>query len=304
MKSSRLFISIIIVVVFTFLFSGCAYRNQNQPVDSSAGQSQEEFERRGSSTAGDTLKVHFIDVGQGDAILVQTPSGQNMLIDAGENSRGDTVVDYLTSQGVTNLDVVVGTHPHSDHIGGLDTVIDCFPVSSIYMPQATQTTQSFRDVLTAIRNRGLQISTARAGVVIPLDGVSCRFMAPLQDSYEDLNDYSAVVKLEYGNQSFLFAGDAGTESEAQMLDSGADLKATVLKVAHHGSYSSSEGWFLSAVEPSYAVIMVGTGNSYGHPHAQTLDRLSASGAVIYRTDLNGTIVFSTDGSDMQIYTER
>lgn len=305
MKKTRLFLTIIICFL-SLLFSGCTLRNPNQPINTSSDQQPQPVQSSSPSTAesGDTLQVHFIDVGQGDAILVQTPSGQNMLIDAGENNQGQVVADYLVSQGVKSLDVVVGTHPHSDHIGGLDTVIYRFPVGSIYMPKATQTTQTFRDVLDAVKRQDLQISTARAGTVLPLDGVSCRIIAPLEDSYEDLNNYSAVIKLEYGSQSFLFTGDAGTDSEAQMLDSGVDLKSTVLKVGHHGSNSSSASTFLSSVAPQYAVIMVGADNNYGHPHAQTLSRLNKVGAVLYRTDQNGTIVFSTDGIDMQISTER
>ena len=297
---------LIIFFLFSLFISGCTARNSVQPVNSPAGQAQEQAQNitLPSGSPGNMLKVHFIDVGQGDAILVQTPTGQNMLIDAGENDQGDVVVNYLVSQGVKDLDIVVGTHPHSDHIGGLDTVINYFPVKNIYMPKVTQNTKTFLDVLTAAKNKGLQITTAKAGVVVPLDGVICRFIAPLQDSYEDLNNYSAVIKLEYGSQSFLFTGDAETVSETQILGSGADLKSTVLKVGHHGSSTSTGTAFLKAVTPQYAVIMVGRDNSYGHPHAQTLSRLGKAGVTIYRTDQNGTIVFSTDGKDMQLSKER
>ncbi|MDD3365512.1 MAG: ComEC/Rec2 family competence protein, partial [Syntrophomonas sp.] len=227
-----------------------------------------------------------------------------MLVDAGENDYGDVVVNYLISQGVKELDIVVGTHPHSDHIGGLDTVINRFPVKSIYMPKATNTTESFRDVLSAVKNKGLKISTAKAGVVLPLDGIDCRFVAPVKDSYEELNNYSGVIRLEYGSQSFLLAGDAGTESEAQILSSGVNIKSTVLKVGHHGSYSSSSSKFLKAAAPQYAVIMVGKNNQYGHPHPQTLTRLSNAGIKVFRTDQVGTIVFTTDGKDIQVSQRR
>ena len=168
------------------------------------------------------------------------------------------------------------------------------------MPKATNNTESFRDVLTAVKNKGLKISTAKAGVVLPLEGVDCRFVAPVKDSYEDLNDYSGVIRLDYGSQSFLLTGDAGTESEAQMLSSGIAIKSTVLKVGHHGSSTSTSTKFLKAVAPQYAVIMVGRDNPYNHPHNQTLTKLTEAGIKIYRTDQNGTIVFTTDGKDMQI----
>jgi competence protein ComEC len=302
LKINRFSLLIVIMLVLSFLLSGCAARTPSQPVNSTSNQSIEPGQNTSQPTTASSgiLKVHFIDVGQGDAILVQTPAGQNMLIDAGENEYGDVVVNYLISQGVKDLDVVVGSHPHSDHIGGLDTVINHFPVKYIYMPKVTTTTESFRDVLTAVKNKGLKVTTAQAGVVLPLDGVDGRFLAPVADTYADLNDYRAVIRFEYSSQSFLLTGDAGTASEDQMLSSGVNLKSTVLKVGHHGSYTSTGSRFLQAVAPQYAVIMVGAGNPYGHPHAQTLNRLTAAGIKIYRTDQDGTVVFSTDGKDMQI----
>jgi len=294
---------IIIFLLISLLITGCASRN---PAQQPSGQSHEQVQNVNPPTeaSGSTLKVHFINVGQGDAILVQTSTGQNMLIDAGENDQGDVVVNYLIANGVKNLDIVVGTHPHSDHVGGLDTVITRFPINNVYMPKVTQNTKTFLDVLTAVKNKGLQISTAKAGVVLPLDGVNCQFIAPLRDSYEDLNNYSTVIKLEYGSQSFLFTGDAGTESETQLRGSGVNLKSTVLKVGHHGSSTSTGAKFLSAIAPQYAVIMVGGDNTYGHPHTQTLTRLNKAAVTIYRTNLSGTIVFSTDGNDIQVSKER
>lgn len=248
------------------------------------------------------LQVHFIDVGQGDAILVQSPSGENMLVDAGDNDYGSQVVNYLHSQGVKELDIVVGTHPHADHIGGLDTVINSIPVKNIYLPQVTHTSRSFEDVLLAVKSKGLKINTARAGITIPFKGVQSKFIAPVEEKYEDLNNYSAVIKLNYGLKSFLLTGDAEHESENQMLASGADLKTTVLKIGHHGSSSSTGYNFLKAAAPEYAVIMLGKDNPYGHPHRETLSRLTAAGIKIYRTDRNGNIVISTDGKNINIKT--
>ncbi|MEQ8237378.1 MAG: ComEC/Rec2 family competence protein [Syntrophomonadaceae bacterium] len=257
-----------------------------------------------SPAAAPELKVHFIDVGQGDAILVETPAGQRMLVDAGENVYGDLVVSYLLAQGVKELDVVVGTHTHSDHIGGLDTVMARFPVKTIYMPRVTQNTKSFEDVLKAVKRQGLTVVTARAGVVIPLQGLDCRILSPRADRYDELNDYSAVIRLQYGSQSFLLTGDARSIPENQMLDAGENLQATVLKVAHHGSYSSSSARFLQAVQPAYGIISLGKDNDYGYPHDSTMARLARAGIKIYRTDQSGTIVINTDGSSLQVKTER
>jgi competence protein ComEC len=302
MKNIKLFRVTIIVAILCLLAGGCTSRSQLQPGSSPTpvGNLQVNKEFQADEPSKKILKVHFIDVGQGDAILIQTPLGQNMLVDAGDNDYGSLVVNYLISQGIKDLDVVVGTHPHADHIGGLDTVLNRFPVKNIYMPKVTNTTQSFRDVLKAVENRGLKITAAKAGVDIPLDGIGCHIIAPIQNLYEDLNDYSAVIKLEYGSQSFLLTGDAGTESEGQILALKTNLKSTVLKIGHHGSYSSSGSKFLKAVAPQYAVIMVGGDNKYGHPHTQILSRLSGAGIGVYRTDQHGTIVFATDGNDMQV----
>ncbi|PKM78565.1 MAG: MBL fold metallo-hydrolase [Firmicutes bacterium HGW-Firmicutes-15] len=306
LKNKFISLPIITTLILCLLVGGCASPNPSQQVNSTHTQASGQPNPIQTPPTYPTklLKVHFIDVGQGDAILIQTPDGQNMLVDAGENDYGDVVVNYLISQGVKDLDIVLGTHPHSDHIGGLDTVIKYFPIKYIYMPKATNNTDSFRDVLNAVKNKGLKISTAKAGVVLPLDGVNCRFVAPVKDSYEELNNYSGVIRLDYGSQSFLLTGDAGTESEAQMLSSGVNIKSTVLKVGHHGSYSSSSSRFLKAAAPQYAVIMAGKDNQYEHPHAQTLTRLTNAGINIYRSDQDGTILFATDGKDMQVSQSR
>lgn len=253
-----------------------------------------------SKPANGQLKVHFIDVGQADSILVQVQGGRTMLVDAGNNGDGNLVVNYLKSQGVTNIDILIGSHPHEDHIGGLDTVINGLGVGSIYMPKVNNTTKTFEDVLTAVKNKGLKVTTAAAGVQLDMGpGVKAEIFAPNGDKYEDLNDWSAVIKLTYGNTSFLLTGDAEAGSEKEMLGKGYNLKADVLKVGHHGSASSTSVDFLTKVNPKYAVISVGKDNDYGHPHKPTMQNLQARGIPVYRTDQNGTIVATSDGNSIK-----
>ncbi|HBC94523.1 MAG TPA: MBL fold metallo-hydrolase [Pelotomaculum sp.] len=250
-----------------------------------------------------TLRVHFLDVGQGDCILVQLPNGRNMLVDAGKNDSAVAIIDYLEAQGIARLDYLVGTHPHEDHIGSLDTVIREFPVGEVLMPKVTASTKTFRDLLEAIAGKELQVATAKAGVnILEEEGLSVKVLAPVGSSYNDLNNYSAVIKITYREVSFLLEGDAESESEKEMLNSGADVRADVLKVGHHGSNSSTSPAFLSMVKPEYAVISLGADNDYHHPHPTTIARLKKAGVDILRTDERGTIVFTTDGKSINVET--
>jgi competence protein ComEC len=262
---------------------------------------------RDAGTSGENLQsgiveVHFIDVGQGDAILVEADDSA-MLIDAGENNKGSVVVDYLKSKDITELYYVIGTHPHSDHIGGMDTVLDAFPVKKIILPEISNTTQTFEQVLDAALKNDLSITRPVVGASYSLGPATFTILAPNSSSYEELNDYSIVLKLTYGNTSFLFTGDAGVASEKEMLASKLNLSADVMKLAHHGSAYSGSTDFLDAVNPSYCVISVGKNNEYGHPHSETLRVMKDRDIKLYRTDEQGTVVFTSDGRNISVNTD-
>lgn len=244
---------------------------------------------------GSLLQVHFIDVGQADCILVIVPNGQSILIDGGNADDGPRVVSYLKSQGVKELSAVIATHPHEDHIGGLDKILHSFPLKQVYMTNGISNTRTFENFLTAVKASGAKIVRAKAEVKLDVPGISGLFLAPNSEQYEDLNNYSAVLKITYGKVSFLLTGDAEDVSELEMMKSEQDLQATVLKVGHHGSTSSTTSAFLKAISPKYAVIPVGVNNDYGHPAPETLNKLLNVGVKVYRTDLGGTIVATSDG---------
>ncbi len=244
------------------------------------------------------LKVHFIDVGQADAILIQQGS-HLMLVDGGNRDDGPTVKNYLQKQGITSLDYVVGTHAHEDHIGGLAYIINNFKVGKVYFPKQTATTKTFKDFVTSVKNKGLGLTVPTIGESFNLGQANCKVLAPKSTSYEDGNDYSIVIKVSFGNNSFLLTADAEALSEKEMLSSGADLKSDLLKVAHHGSRTSTTSDFLSKVNPKYAVVSVGRDNSYNHPALDTMNRLKAKGIQVYRTDEQGSIVAISDGKEIR-----
>lgn len=245
------------------------------------------------------LCVHYIDVGQADSIYIKLPNGKNMLIDAGENEDGQTVVDYIENLGVTKIDYLVGTHPHADHIGGLDDVINSFDIGTVYMPDAYSNTKTFESVLDAIENNNVKAIRAKSGVYICNEGdLSVKIISPLNSRYDETNDYSAVIRIVYGKKSFLFTGDAEKGVERDLVSSDEPITADVLKVGHHGSSTSSSSEFIRAVSPSLAVISVGADNSYGHPHDEVIKRFESSDIPILRTDISGTVVVGCDGENI------
>ena len=242
------------------------------------------------------MTVHYLDVGQGDCVLVSC-DGESMLIDAGDNNQGTKIQNYLKKQGVTKLKYAVGTHPDADHIGGLDVILYKFDCGTVMMPDVSKNTATYRDVVDTMKQKGYRNTVPEPGDSFQLGDAVCTVLGP-EESYEDANNNSIVLKVEHGENSFLFMGDAEAEAESDILSGGADVEADVLKVGHHGSRSSSSQKFLKAVDPAYAVISCGEDNSYGHPHAETLNNLRAMGVDVFRSDEQGAIVAVSDGSQI------
>lgn len=253
-------------------------------------------------SATDDVIVHYIDVGQGDAILIQSGI-HNALIDGGDYNKDKVVSDYLKSVGVKSIDAVFATHPHSDHIGGLDTVIRNFKVKKVYMPRIPDnllpTSKSFEEFLYAVKDTDAKASYLSHGTEIPLGDGFFEVLGPVNE-YEDLNNYSLVLKFTYNDKSFLFTGDIETDSEYDVLKYGYDVSADVLKVAHHGSRTSSSTKFLKAVNADVYVISVGEDNEYKHPHPEAKKRIANMGKPVYRTDIDGNIIISTNGKKLNI----
>lgn len=261
------------------------------------------------SSGGSTMEVHFIDVGQADAIFIRLPDGQIMQIDAGKNNTGDEITEYIKSQGIEKIDYLIGTHPHEDHIGGLDNVIKAFEIGEIYMPRVssskTPTTKTYEDVLMAIKDKGKAITAPHAGdIIVQGENYKAEVFSPKREDYDDLNEYSIVIKITYGDAKFLFMGDAEALNEREIVDAGYDVNADVLKLGHHGSSTSSTEKFLKEVSPDYAVISCGKGNSYGHPHDEIVERCNNLNIKMLRTDNDGNIIMKTDGKNIEVLKEK
>lgn len=244
------------------------------------------------------LNVYFIDVGQADSILIKN-KGHNMLIDAGNNEDGVKLVNYFKSLDISSFDYVIGTHPHEDHIGGMDDIINNFEVKNYLMPDKMSTSKTFEDILDALINKNMKYTVPNIGDELQLGDAKIKIIYNGKDS-SDTNDSSIVAKLTYGNNSFLFTGDATTRVEKSILSG--DIKSDVLKLGHHGSQYSSSNEFLDKVNPKYAVIEVGRNNIYDHPKKVTINKLNYRNIKTYRTDLDGTIIFTTDGNNLNINT--
>lgn len=240
------------------------------------------------------LEVHFIDIGQGDATLIKT-DGHAMLIDAGNNSKGTAVQNYLKKQGVKKLDYVIGTHPDADHIGGLDVIIYKFDCGKVLLPGYKKETKTYADVEASLKAKGYKALNPSVGEEFQLGKAAFTVIAPAERKFDSANDYSVAIRLEHGKNHFLLIGDAEEDSEQEMLKSGQKLDANVYKVSHHGSKTGTSEELLGAVNPTYAVISCGEDNAYGHPHAEVMNLLRKEGVKVFRTDEQGTIVAVSDG---------
>ncbi|MGE6602807.1 MBL fold metallo-hydrolase [Lysinibacillus sp. FSL M8-0216] len=269
---------LIVVLLCIFLLAGCteAVKTEQVPV-----------------TAGHEMRVHFIDVGQGDSILIESPNGKTMLIDGGVKGAGQQVVSYLNELGVNKLDRVVATHPDADHIGGLIPVLQAIPIEQFYDSGKVHTSQTFEEMLMAIDEKNIPYYVPKTGDLIEFDKDVTVKVLNANEHATDNNDASIVLKVVYGNVSFLLTGDAGIALEKEMMQN--DVTATILKAGHHGSNTSSSKEFIRAVKPEVTILSYGEDNKYGHPHAEVVDRLQAMGSNIYATAESGTIMVATDG---------
>ena len=299
-----------ILLILCMCLTACTATNQatstseKSQSDTTSGEAVQSGQEEKAEKAPDTskpegtLEVHYIDVGQGDATLIKCGS-HAMLIDGGNNNKGTTVQLYLKKQGVESLDYVIGTHPDADHIGGLDVIVYKYNCEKVIMPDYEKDTKTYQELVDVIHDKNMKITYPVVGEQYALGEAKFTIIAPNSNSYGgNANDYSVAILLEYGKNRFLFTGDAEEASEAEMLTNGIDISADVYKVAHHGSRSASTQEFLNAVHPKYAVISCGEGNSYGHPHAEVLNRLRSMGVEVFRTDEQGSIIASSDGENI------
>ncbi len=250
---------------------------------------------------GQAFQMHFIDVGQALSVLVEC-DGQFMLYDGGNVDDGSLVVSYLQNQGVEELQYVFCSHAHEDHVGGLAAALAYFPANHVYSPVTEAATKCFQDFVKYTQQQGLQVEVPAVGTVWPLGSATVTLLGPVKQ-YDETNDTSLVLRIDYGSTSFLLTGDMESDAERDLVESGANLKADVLQVGHHGSSTSSSYIFLNAVLPKMGIISCGVNNKYGHPHEETLSILRDAGVDVYRTDLMGTITIGSDGANYTVSSE-
>ncbi|MBU3158290.1 MBL fold metallo-hydrolase [Clostridium frigoris] len=245
------------------------------------------------------MVTHFIDVGQGDCTLIQV-NNKNLLIDSGTSDSKQKLIRYLKKNNITKLDYIVATHPHADHIGGMASIIKNFEIGEFWAPKALESTGVFNDMIDALRAKNLKIKIASPNTSLNLGpNTTCIMLSPNKTTYDNLNNYSCTLKISYKNSTYLFTGDIETQAEDELMANNYDLSAQILKVAHHGSKSSSSEGFLDKVSPKISIISCGIDNDYGHPNKEILDRLKKLNCIVYRTDLAKTIVLISDGTKIK-----
>ena len=298
-NKSKKIITLTVALLVIILITAAPYLNLpfDVPTWSEILSPQENDE---TQTLSEQFSVHMIDVGQGDCILVKCGS-EAMLIDAGERGNSETIINYLKGEGVSELDYVVATHPHSDHIGSMPEVIEEFTVKNVIMPDLPKnlipTTNIYKRLLQSVKESSAKVIAAKPGAEYSLGDAVITVLGPV-GTPEDLNNASVVLRADYGETSFIFTGDAEASAEKKIIESGAKLDADVLKMGHHGSSTSTCQEFFDAVSPSLALISCGKDNDYGHPHKETLKLLKDSKTDYERTDLKGTIIVISDGKNL------
>ncbi len=294
--------AVIFCLALVLVAAGCTDPEET-PVETASEQTSPTTTQNTVTQSGQNLTVHFLDVDQGDSILLEI-GGKSMLVDSGESDQGKVVTSYLQDKGISTLDYVVATHPHSDHIGGMNDILNNFQVKHFVDSGYPHTSKTYENMLTTIDTKNIPFEVVRAGQTIDFDpAVDIEVLNPASTYSDELNENSVVLKVTYGDTSFLLMGDAGLESEENIMEAGYDVDSDILKAGHHASTSGSGEAFISAVSPEVSIIEVGAGNDYGHPHEEVLDRLQQA-STVYRTDLDGTITVTTDGSTYTVTTEK
>ena len=287
----------ILIILLAFLII-----NNQDKIKNLFNQNNNQNQNDYINTNNDLLKVHYLDVGQGDSIFVELPNNETMLIDAAESYQSENIINYLKNLNYQKKDYVIGTHPHTDHIGGLKDIINTFEIGKIYMPKVVSTTKTYESLLMAIKDKNLKINTAKAGTsIIDTDALKINILAPNSETYTELNNYSVVTKITYGTTKFLFMGDAEKLSENEIKE---NVTADVIKIGHHGSNTSSSIDFIKKVNAKYGIISVGLNNKYNLPKEETITNWENSGTKIYLTSTNGTIRASSDGTNIKIESEK
>lgn len=297
-KPNKKLIYLIVVLVLAIVSAVGTNYDEIMPDESETQQT--------SAQTDANFAVHFVDVGQGDCTLVES-NGEYLLIDAGENGHETEVLNYLRSMNIEKLDYIIVTHQHSDHIGGMPEVLAEFECDNLIMPRLTKeqtpTNSTYKAFLKAVQSSEAKVISAKPGLSYALGSATFEILGPVTDDAEDINSMSAVTKITYGESSFLITGDAETEEELEIIDNGAELDCDVLRAGHHGSSTSSCKDFLNAVTPEICVISCGADNDYGHPHDKAMNRIKKHTEEIYRTDICGSIVMTSDGEKIDISYE-
>lgn len=287
----------ILIILLAFLII-----NNQDKIKNLFNQNNNQNQNDYINTNNNLLKVHYLDVGQGDSIFIELPNNETMLIDAAESYQSENIINYLKNLNYQKIDYVIGTHPHTDHIGGLKDIINTFEIGKIYMPKVVSTTKTYESLLMAIKDKNLKINTAKAGTsIIDTDTLKINILAPNNSIYTELNNYSVVTKITYGTTKFLFMGDAEKLSENEIKE---NVTADVIKIGHHGSNTSSSTDFIKKVNAKYGIISVGLNNKYNLPKEETITNWKNSGTKIYLTSTNGTIRASSDGTNIKIESEK